>query len=117
MREHMPLEFDEGALEPPLEQMVAWARDATMGPVREEALPASVQAALASARAEHPERALTCVAFHTIVDGHEVARMGPERELPDAMSLLVLSVVVSEATAASVGVVAHVLVAQVGAAA
>jgi hypothetical protein len=112
--EQVPLEVDEGAAETPLEQMLGWARGGGGGPVREEALPASVRAALESARAEQPDRRLTCIAFHTLVDGQETARMGPEGELPEAASLLALSVVVSETTAASVRVVAHVLVTQVG---
>jgi hypothetical protein len=111
--EHVPLEVDEGEPETPLEQMLGWARGAGLGPVREEALPSSVRAALEAARAEQPERRLSCLAFHTLVDGEEVARMGPEEQLPDAASLLALSVVVSETTASAVRVVAHVLVTRV----
>lgn len=113
MNEFVPLEVDEGAATTPLEQMLGWARGESPGAMREEALPASIRAALETARAEQPERRLKCVAFHTIVDGEEVARMGPEGELPDNASLLVLSVVVSETTAKSIRVVAHVLVTQV----
>jgi hypothetical protein len=90
--------------------MLGWARGTGAGAVREEALPASVQLALETARSERPDRTLTCVAFHTLVDGEEVARMGPEGELPDDERMLVLSVVVGETTAKSIRVVAHVLV-------
>ena len=116
MSEQVPLEVDESAPETPLEQMIGWARGGGGGPVREEALPASVRSALESARAEQPDRRLRCVAFHTVVDGQEVARMGPEGELPDEASLVVLSVVISETTAETVRVVAHVLVTQARAA-
>jgi len=113
----VPLEVDEGAPEAPLEQMIGWARSGGGDAIREEALPGSVRAALEAARSEHAERRLTCIAFHTLVDGREVARMGPEGELPDPTTLLVLSVVVGETTARRVGVVAHVLVTQAGTAA
>jgi hypothetical protein len=115
MSEQVPFEIDEGAPTTPLEQAIAWARAGTAPPLHEETLPVSVRAALESARASRPGRTLTSLAFHTVVDGEEVARMGPEAELPEEAELLALSVVLGETTAADVRVVAHVLVVQVGA--
>jgi hypothetical protein len=109
------LQIDEDEPETPLEQMLGWARGAPGGPMREEALPASIRAALETARSERPEHQLTCLAFHTLVDGEEVARLGRPVELPDLADILVLSVVSSETTATDIRVVAHVLVAQVAA--
>jgi len=109
------LQIDEDEPETPLEQMLAWARGAPGGPMREEALPASIRAALETARGERPEHQLTCLAFHTLVDGEEVARLGQPDELPDLADILVLSVVSTETTATDIRVVAHVLVAQVAA--
>jgi hypothetical protein len=73
------LQIDEDEPETPLEQMLGWARGAPGGPMREEALPASIRAALETARSERPEHQLTCLAFHTLVDGEEVARFGAAR--------------------------------------
>jgi hypothetical protein len=108
----MEYEVDEGAPDSPLEQMIGWARSEGATAVSEDALPAAMRDALAFARAQRAPETLAPLAFQTLVDGVETARMGPKDELPATEELVVLSVVVSEATADGVHVVAHVLVAR-----
>jgi hypothetical protein len=108
----MEFEVDEGAPGGPLEQMIGWARSPGTTRVSEDALPAPMRDALASARVQRAPRTLSPVAFQTLVDGAQVARMGPDGELPPHGELVALSVIVSEATVDGVHVVAHVLVAR-----
>jgi hypothetical protein len=91
-------------------------------PVAEHDLPAIVRVLVDAARAAQPERDLTCVAFRTVENSAEVARMGLSPELLAsggespisgirAQDLLVMSVTVSETTFRTVRTVHHILVA------
>lgn len=96
--------------EAPLEYLIGWARGRPGPAVREDALPGSAKTTLADARAEHPGRTLTCLAFRTLLDGVETTRLGVvEADIPSDQ-LLALSVVTSSAALDGISVVAHTLV-------
>ena len=95
-----------------IDLVAGFARQRAPGPVRRDALPASVQSALDEALADQPGRAVV-LAFRTLLDGVETSRMGPEAELPPDDELVVVSVVTSEVSTSAVHVVAHTVVAHV----
>jgi hypothetical protein len=90
--------------------------------VQEHDLPVPMRTALETARASRPGRRVVCIAFYTRENGQETARKGVSSDringvgrssighLFNAKHLLVLSVSVTETTAASVRAVTHVLV-------
>jgi hypothetical protein len=115
LRTNLAIDEPGGAAgdERPLEHLIGWAYGPPGSAVREDALPASLRTALADARAEHPGRSLTCLAYRTLIDGVETARLGAsEAEVP-ASQLVALSVVSSSATIDAISVVAHSLVLQI----
>jgi hypothetical protein len=93
--------------------------------VSEENLPICMRDVLYAARASRPDSEITCVAFRTFDDTHDLVRLGPSPELihdwhggsfADRLmrkELLVLSATVVETTYNSVRKVAHVLVTRV----
>jgi hypothetical protein len=94
------------------------------GAVSESELPACVRNVLAGARAARSEGDLTCIAFRTIENGREIARIGPDAEALNtpaggsiapclrAKDLIVLSVTVTETTFETIRSVTHELVAR-----
>jgi hypothetical protein len=85
------------------------------GIVREEELPMCVREALRASRAKQPDNEVTCIAFHTLDGGREVARTEPDASVLSSLhpkDVLVLSVTVTETTFENVHTVTHVLVAR-----
>jgi hypothetical protein len=94
------------------------------GAVCEPDLPTCVRNVLAGARAARPESDVTCIAFRTIENGREIARVGPDAEAISpqaggsiasclrAKDLVVLSVTVTETTFETVRTVTHELIAR-----
>jgi hypothetical protein len=89
-----------------------------------EDLPICVRDLLYAARAARPDSEVTCIAFRSLDDSVDIARLGPSPQLiPDwnasslgrlrPKELLVLTVSVTETTFNSVRKVTHVLVARV----
>ena len=113
--DHVSTTDDDVAEDEPssFELVVAFAREQAPGPVRRDALPATVQNALDEALADQPGRRAVVLAFRTLLDGVETTRMGPEAELPPDDEVIVVSVVTSEVSTTAVHVVAHTVVAHV----
>jgi hypothetical protein len=107
-------DVDAGDDEPsPFEMALRWARHPAPGPVRRDALPATVSGALDEAMIDRPGSHAIVLAARSILDGVETARMGPEGSLPPDDELVVVSVVTSEVDTAAVHVIAHTVVAHV----
>ena len=89
--------------------------------VREAELPPCVRDVLEEARAARPEAEVICIAFRTLEDEHEIARMGPDPALVrggtasqlQAKNLLVFSATVTLTSFEAVHTVTHVLVTRI----
>lgn len=93
--------------------------------VCEEDLPIWMRDLLFAARASRPGSEITCVAFRTLDDNHDIVPLGPSPQLIDDWTasaiaarlrpkeLLILSATVTETTFKSMRKLTHVLVARV----
>jgi hypothetical protein len=102
------LETDESD-DAPFNHLIGWAGSASGYPMREDVLPASLASALATLRGRMSAQSLSCLAYRTLVDGVETARMGPNERLPPDDELIVLSVITTEASTSRLQVTGHTL--------